>query len=146
MKFSSIVVAVLAISMYACAQTPPESVSDNFNSKFQEASKAKWDQEEANEWEAEFKMNGNEMSASFDNAGTWLETEKDIQQKELPAAVSVAINDNYSEYKVGEVAELQKPGFSGYEIGIEKGEETLEIQLTSAGSITNIEKIEEEKD
>ena len=37
--------------------------------KFQNATKVKWDQEEENEWEAEFKMNGDEMSASFDNAG-----------------------------------------------------------------------------
>ena len=74
MKHSVIIVVVLAVSLFACAQTPPKSVTDSFNSKFAEATKVKWDQEEANEWEAEFKMNGSEISASFDNAGTWLET------------------------------------------------------------------------
>ena len=130
MKQSAIIMVVLAMSLFACAQTPPKAVTDNFSSKFSAATKVKWDQEEENEWEAEFKMNGSEMSASFDNAGTWLETEKEIKNRDLPAAV----------------AEIQKPGFSGYEIGLEKGEEMLEIQANPDGTIANVKKVEEDED
>lgn len=146
MKHSAIIVVVLAVSMFACAQTPPKSVNDNFNSKFSGATKVKWDQEEANEWEAEFKMNGSDMSASFNNSGTWLETEKEIKEKELPALVASVLKEKYSDYKVEEVAEIQKPGFSGYEIGLEKGEEMLEIQVNPDGTIANVIKGEEDKD
>jgi len=146
MKRSAFIVASLAISMFACAQTPPKAVTDNFSSKFSAASKVKWDQEEAYEWEAEFKMNGSEMSASFDNSGTWLETEKEIKEKELPAEVSNVLSEKYSGYEVGEMAEIQKPGFSGYEIGLEKGEEMLEIQVNPDGAIVNIKKVEEDED
>ena len=137
---------MLAISLFACAQNPPKSVADNFNTKFQNASKVKWDQEEENEWEAEFKMNGDEMSASFDNAGKWLETEKELKKNELPAAVLNAFNTQYAGYKLGEAAEIEKPDFKGYELGIEKGEETLEILVTADGKITNAKKEADEED
>lgn len=146
MKQSLFIVAALAFSLFACAQTPPKSVTDNFSSKFSGATKVKWDQEEANEWEAEFKMSGSEMSASFDNSGTWLETEKEIKEKDLPAAVTKTISEKYAGYDVDEVAEIQKPGFSGYEIGLEKGEEMLEIQVNPNGTIAQVKKVEEEDD
>ena len=135
MKKSIFMVAVLAISLAACAQNPPKNVADNFNMKFQNADKVKWDQEEANEWEAEFKMNGDAMSASFDNAGKWLETEKELKKNQLPAAVQNAFNSQYSGFKMEEASAIEKPDFKGYELGIEKGEEALEILVTADGKI-----------
>ena len=146
MKKSIFIVVVLAISLVACAQNPPKSVADNFNMKFQNATKVKWDQEEENEWEAEFKMNGNEMSASFDNAGKWLETEKELKKNELPEAVQNAFNTQYAGYKLDEASAIEKPDFKGYELGIEKGEETLEILVTADGKITDVKKVEEGED
>lgn len=146
MKRTAVILTVMAFSLFACAQTPPKTVSDNFNSKFAGASKVKWDQEEENEWEAEFKMNGSEMSASFDNAGAWLETEKEIKKGELPSAVAKAVTDKYADYKTGEIAEIETPDFKGYEIGLEKGEEELEILVTADGTITKVKQVEEDED
>ena len=146
MKKSIFMVAVLAISLVACAQNPPKSVVDNFNMKFQNATKVKWDQEEANEWEAEFKMNGDAMSASFDNAGKWLETEKELKKNQLPAAVQNAFNSQYAGFKMDEASAIEKPDFKGYELGIEKGEEALEILITADGTITSVKKVEEGED
>ena len=144
MKRSIIILSVLVMSLFACAQTPPKPVSDNFNSKFQGATKVKWDQEEANEWEAEFKMSGEAMSASFDNAGKWLETEKEVKKNELPEAVLNAFNTNYSGYKVDEAAAIEKPDFNGYELDIKKGEEKLEIQVSPQGKIVSKRELDEE--
>ncbi len=144
MKQSIIILTVLAMSLFACAQTPPKSVTDNFNSKFSGATKVKWDQEEENEWEAEFKMNGSEMSASFDNAGKWLETEKELKKSALPKAVLDAFNANYSGYKIEEASAIEKPDFKGYELGIEKGKENLEILVTADGKITAKKESDEE--
>ena len=128
--------SIFVFGLGACAQTPPKSVTDNYNSKFPGATKVKWDQEEENEWEAEFKMNNNEMSASFDNNGKWLETEKELKKSELPKAVLNAFNSSYSGYKIGEASNIEKPDFKGYELGIEKGEESLEILVTTDSDIT----------
>jgi hypothetical protein len=146
MKKSMFIVTVLAISLVACVQNPPKNVADNFSKKFQNATKVKWDQEEENEWEAEFKMNGEAVSASFDNAGKWLETEKELKKKELPAAVLNAFNSKYAGYKIDEASTIEKPDFKGYELGIEKGEEALEILVTADGNITSAKKVEEGED
>jgi len=140
MKYSGFIIAVLAIGLVACSQKPPKPVIDNFNSKFTGATKVKWDREEENEWEAEFIMNDKELSASFDIAGTWLETEKEIKETELPPAVTNVVNSKYSEYKVEEVAEMQKTGFSGYEIELLKGETKIELQILPDGTINNIKR------
>lgn len=144
MKKSIFMVAVMAISLVACAKTPPRNVEQNFQAKFQNATKVKWDQEEANEWEAEFKMNGDAMSASFDNAGKWLETEKELKKNELPAAVQNAFNSQYAGFKLKEASAIEKPDFKGYELGIEKGEEELEILVTADGRITSKKEAEED--
>lgn len=146
MKKSIFMVAIMAISLVACAKNPPRNVEQNFQAKFQNATKVKWDQEEANEWEAEFKMNGDAMSASFDNAGKWLETEKELKKNELPAAVQNAFNVKYAGYKIDEASAIEKPDFKGYELGIEKGEEALEILVTAEGTVANVKKVEEGED
>ena len=47
-------------------KTVPENVKKEFAKKYPAVQAVKWGSEEANEWEAEFKMNGKEMSASYD--------------------------------------------------------------------------------
>lgn len=144
MKRTLFIMAVLVISLVACAQKPPKAVTDNFNSKFSGATKVKWDQEEANEWEAEFKMNGTEMSASFDNAGKWMATEAVLKEKDLPKNVMQAVNDKYKGWDIEVVESIETPDFKGYELGIEKGNEELEIQVTSNGKITSSKEADEE--
>lgn len=129
-------IAALAFGLFACAQTPPKAVTDNFAKKFSSATKVKWDQEEENEWEAEFKMNGTEMSASFDNAGKWMATEAELSEKDLPAAVLKAVKAAYGDWKIEDVESIETPEMKGYELGIEKGKEELEITVTADGKIT----------
>lgn len=144
MKQSLIIVAVLALGLMACSQTPPKPVSDNFNSKFPNATKVKWEQEEENEWEAEFKMNGEEMSAAFDNAGKWLETEIEISEKDLPHYAIQSFKRSFDGYKMKEVEKIESPDFSGFEMQIQKGSEKLEIQMNINGDIKAKKELGEE--
>lgn len=147
MKKSIIIVAALTFGLFACAQNPPKQVTDNFAKKFTGATKVKWDAEEENEWEAEFKMNGNEMSASFDNAGKWLTTEAELKEKDLPAAVAKAVKAAYADWDIEVIESIETPDFKGYELGIEKGDTEMEIQVTTNGKIkVNKESGEEDED
>ena len=128
--------AILSISLVSCAQQPPRNVKNNFQTKFISATSIKWNQEEKNEWEAEFKMNGDAMSASFDNTGKWLETEKELKQNQLPAAVQNAFNTQYAGYKMEEASAIEKSDFTGYELVVKKGNKALEILVTADGKIT----------
>lgn len=131
---------ILALAMVCggvmYAQAPPAQVSKMFSQKFASAEKVKWDQEEENEWEAEFKMNGKEMSASFDNAGKWLETETSASKADLPTVVIKAVQEKYSGWKMEEVECVEKPDFKGYEIELEKGTKEMEILVAETGKIT----------
>jgi hypothetical protein len=118
-----------------CQKSTPENVKKEFTGKYPAAQNIKWSSEEDNEWEAEFTMNGKEMSASYDNAGKWLETETEISSKELPSAVSASLKKDFSGYETGEISYLEKPEMKGYEIALKKGETSLEVVFNSIGVV-----------
>lgn len=75
-KYLTIVSIGLLLSTGACASEHsdlevPEAVKTAFSQKFPAAKKVSWDMESASEWEAEFKLEGNEYSANFLTDGTW---------------------------------------------------------------------------
>jgi hypothetical protein len=140
------IVIISSFVLFACSQTPPKPVSDNFAKMFPNASKVKWDKEEENEWEAEFKNKKKENSVCFDNAGNWLETEEEINKKDLPERVKNAVNEKYTDYKIEEVSKIETPDFKGFEIAIEKGKEELELQVTADGKITVFKESKEDED
>lgn len=144
MKRTLFIMAVLVISLVACAQKPPKAVTDNFNSKFSGATKIKWDQEEENEWEAEFKMNGEKMSVSFDNAGKWMETESELKKSDLPGIVLSAINQEFEGWKIEGIEKLDSPDFTGYELSVEKGKQEFEVQVSPDGKIISKKEVDEE--
>ena len=96
------------------------------------------------EWEAEFVLDGNKMSATFDNSGVWMETEKELKKNELPESVMKTINTEFSGYKLSEPEQIEKPDFSGYEAEMEKGEQTLEVVFSKDGSIVSKKVVEGE--
>lgn len=123
--------------LMACGQTPtpPKEVQSAFSKKFSAVQELKWEQED-NEWEAEFKLNETEMSASFDNSGKWLETETEVKKKDLPAEIFKAVNLKFEGWEMEEVERIEKPDFKGYEIALEKEETETEILVTDSGELT----------
>jgi len=138
MKKTIVVLFSGLLALGACAQksNPPKEVTSAFSTKFGTVKDLKWDQEDANEWEAEFKMNGTEMSASFDQSGTWLETETEIKKRDLPENILNAVNTQFEGWKIEEVEKIEMPDFSGYELAIEQGENEKEILVSEDGKIT----------
>lgn len=136
-KFLFLVLASGLVLM-ACSQnqTPPQKVQKTFTEKFSNATKVKWDQEEQNEWEAEFKMNGNRMSATFDNSGNWMETETKIKEKNLPVNIKSVVDREFSGWEMEGAERIEKPGFSGYEMALEKGDTEKEVLVSDSGEVT----------
>jgi putative PepSY-like beta-lactamase-inhibitor len=133
----------------SCAQNDkaaPAAVQTAFKSKFPTAQKAKWDKEGEGEWEAEFKMNGKEMSANFKTDGTWVETETEIEESDLPQAVKDAIATLFAGYDAEEAAMVETPDQpTAYEVELEKGETTVEALFNADGTLLK-QKNEEEDD
>lgn len=137
-------VAVIGMTSLSCAQEAPAKVQDAFKAKFSNAEHVKWEKENSNEWEAEFKMEGKEYSANFSNEGEWKETEHEMNKADLPEAVSNTLSSEFAGYEVEEAEMVETPKFKGYELELEKGKSTLEVVFDENGKV--LKKKEEKED
>jgi hypothetical protein len=138
---------LLMIFFSACShKNPPENTKKEFSQKFADARSVKWDSEEPNEWEAEFKINGKEMSACFDNTGKWMETETEISAKELPSAVLNTLKNEFSGFKAGEASIIENPEIKGFEIALKNKETEMTVIIGADGAVLKKELSKENKE
>ncbi len=147
------IILVLAIAFFSqsCAQDEasqeaPAAVKNAFSQKFPAAKKVKWEKENANEWEAEFKMNGKEYSANFTANGDWAETEYEIKKSDIPANIKAILDANYTDYEIEEAEVAETPTGKSYEFEIEQGKEEFEVVIDAQGKITRKKEKEEDDD
>lgn len=90
--------------------TPNAAIKTAFEKNFKGAEKVKWEKEKDGGYEAGFKQNGKDMSATYAADGTLKETEWKIEVSELPAAVLNYVSKNYKGKKITEAAKILKAG------------------------------------
>jgi Protein of unknown function (DUF2874). len=135
-NFVILIVALSMISVSAFSQkNPPENVKKEFTKKYASAQSIKWESEEKNEWEAEFIMDGKKMSASFDNSAKWVESETEITEKELPFSVVSTLNKDFQGYRKGHIEIFENTEIKGFELGLEKGETSIEVIIDNNGKV-----------
>lgn len=137
MKNFFILIVVFSLTTFSAfsQKNPPENVKKEFDKKYAAAQSVKWDSEEANEWEAEFSMNGKKLSACFDNSAKWTGTETVISEKELPASVLNTLNTEFKGYKKGLIEIYESPEMKGFELTLTKGESSLEVIFDNSGKV-----------
>jgi len=96
-----------AFAQKISADKVPTAVTSAFKAKFPTITKADWEIENANEYEACFKLNGEEVSANFDKTGKWLETETEIKVSALPAPVQSTLSKDFAGFKINEVSKIE---------------------------------------
>jgi hypothetical protein len=132
-------------SVSACSQkNPSEIVKKEFSNKYATAKSLKWGNEEKNEWEAEFTIDGKKMSASFDNSGKWIESETAITEKELPISVAATLNKDFSGYRKTLIEIYESPEIKGFELGLKKGKTSIEVIFDIDGKILKKTDLKEE--
>jgi hypothetical protein len=147
MKTIKVLLTVLitsAMFSFCSGQKVPQEVTDAFSQKFPTAKSVKWDKESDTEWEAEFEMNQMEYSANFSDDGTWKETEHEVTEQDLPAAVKKALSDNFPEFKTEEMEMSETAEGTVYEFKIEKDETDMEVSIDASGKVTKQEMNDEE--
>lgn len=86
--------------------------------------KPKWEAERFGLYEAEFRQNGSEVSATFNAMGLLMRTETEVSRKELPAGLPDSAKKLYPDYKIVECAKIATPDDKvQYEIEIRKGKD-----------------------
>lgn len=102
----------------------PELVKTTFHSRFPEAKGISWDKE-GDKYEASFDLKKTDNSVLFDSNGNVLETETEIEIKQLPQNVLSYIKTTYLNQKVLEAAKISDAnGKVTYEAEI-KGKDLL---------------------
>ena len=125
----------LLMSRFAFSITPPAEVKKAFDEKFPNATKVKWGQESILVWEVEFKENGMNIYANFTENGTWIGTETQIEESELPQSVVDEINKMYPDWKIIKAGKTESPGKSiFYEVTIKSGKLKKTVKYTADGS------------
>ena len=131
-------VALALICVYAAnfAQTnAPAAVTKAFKEKFPTATAVTWIKENANEYEASFKLKDQMYSASFSKSGGWLETESQLEFDQLPDDVRNAFDTSHKGATIKAVAKIKSSkGKTKYEIEVTEGTKTLAFFYNEDGS------------
>lgn len=131
--------SLMAAIQFSCSQqstvSAPEKVLTALTQKFPNAKHIKWEKENDSEWEAEFEMNTKKYSANFNLEGEWMETESEIQPDELPGAVLIRFNEQFTTYTVKEVELGESPAGTFYEIELIVNGEELEVEIDTDGNL-----------
>lgn len=149
MKQLSIII-LLSLWMTSCSKTHesshvPNAAIEAFNAKFPGAEKVEWEVEEEGVWEAEFVLGGSKYSSNFKEDGTWLETERQLSEDELPSDISSLLKQQFMDFEVEGAELVETPEGKSYEIDIEKAEKLIEVIIDSQGNLSSKE-LEDEKD
>ena len=141
MKRILLVIAIAFMATYANAQNAvkqvPQMLSDAFTKLYPSVKDVKWENEDGY-FEAHFKMNKLEMSATFDPVGTFLESEVEIKVSQLPQSAFDYMVKTYPGQKPLEASKITSAkGIITYEAAIK----TAEVTFDDKGSFIKEEKI-----
>jgi hypothetical protein len=139
----------------------PKAVMDTLKAKFPKAEITKWTKEKEDGkvvYDIEFKNEGKKTEADIAEDGTLLNFEKEFPAKDLPEAVTKAVEKKYPKSTIKEVMEIteikdKKETHGGFEITLETADKkSVEVTVAKDGKILEDsgdkkdEKKEEKKD
>jgi hypothetical protein len=88
----------------------PAEVTDAFKTRYPHSEKVSWKDNLTN-FEAQFTLNGYQMSSDFNSKGEWIDSERKIKFEELPAAVRDGFSKSkYTDWEKTDIIELDKNG------------------------------------
>lgn len=136
----TVLAACITIGLSAnCQGTKvPTAVKSAFTAKYPNVTNVNWGKENATEYEAEFKLNGENISANFKKDGSWVVTETAISEDALPEKVHSAIMAKYPGSTFSAVEKIEKPGNKVYyETVIKINSKKKEVEVNPDGSFIN---------
>jgi hypothetical protein len=122
----------------------PKAVMDSLKAKFPKAKIEKWTKETEDGkvvYDIEFKNDGKKTEADIAEDGTIVNFEVEFPAKDLPKAVTDAVEKKYPKSKIKEVMEIteikdKKEVHGGYEIDLETAEKKdVEVVVAKDGKI-----------
>jgi predicted metal-dependent peptidase len=110
--FKKFVLSVILLVAVAGADAQfrkiPAAVTDAFDTRYPDAKHVNWS-DQVVAFVAEFKVDGEEVKASYNSKGVWLKSTRKTSLSKLSADVKDGLNKSmYTDWTVAEVVELQE--------------------------------------
>lgn len=126
----TIALSFVSLSSFASGEEEisPRAIR-SFNSSFKNATEVKWTVTD-NYFKADFALNGQYVSAYYDNEGNMKALTRNISSVQLPIALQAELKKNYDSYWISDVFEVANEEGTAYYITLE----TADTQLTLKSS------------
>ncbi len=131
-----IAAAILSFTAAYAQKDIPKAAIATVKQKFPNIGKMSWDKEKNGDFEAEFKLNGKDISVTVSPKGEWLETETSIAESEIPAPVMAAFRKEHGAIKIKEVSKIESNKPLIYEIAYKDGVKTKEVMYDAQGAVS----------
>ncbi len=124
----------------------PASVKAAFKAKFPKVTSVSWEMEDNKEYEASFKLDKLDCTASFDLNAKWLETESVIDAAKLPKVVADAVSKQFSGYAIKVAEQTVSTKGTEYELSLLKGTDKKTVVISDKGIVLKKEAEKDEED
>lgn len=128
--------------LFSCQQRVngqvPEAVKKTFQAYYPGENDPDWHLDSHGNYESHFKINGVKYRADFKPDGSWIETETNIDYKELPEVIKKIIEENYDADDITEIEKVQhhaKGTF--YDVEFKRKGKNKDIEFKPDGTIIN---------
>lgn len=113
---------------------PPSIVSSKLKELYPAASLVQWEQEKEN-YEAEFTINGREVEVLFSPSGIVLSEDKEVLISEIPDAVVKSFNKEYSKFKITQAFLLWSNEHVQYKLIASSVKDRVHLWIDDSGTI-----------
>ena len=120
-------------------ETAPDSVKTAFQQKVMLADSAhvNWHKTPNGSWTATYLVNGDTTSAEFNSGGDWIATRTHYSSADLPANISTAIKNKYTNATIGDGWKIERSDVAAfYKVAVNDGGTEKFLYLNDAGTIT----------
>ncbi|PVW12427.1 PepSY-like domain-containing protein [Marixanthomonas spongiae] len=139
MKILNLVLAALFATTIATAQdlqqsAVPSTLIANFQKEYPNATDVEWEKE-MDHYKVEFDEGNFEHEIWYSASGAMVKMEQDISKNMLPSAVTNAIKNSYSSYRIDDCEKLTENNETTYKVELEKWTDEKEVVFDEAGTV-----------
>jgi hypothetical protein len=131
--FLLVAFSFLATTVHAQFRSIPGVVTDSFKAKYPSASAVKW-ADKVTAFQATFTLDGETLQARYNSKGEWQQSQKNITEDKLPAAVKDGLSKSkYADWKIEKLLARYLPGNkTQYGLSVSNGSITKKNLLFSS--------------
>jgi hypothetical protein len=136
-----IIISCVFLVFGSCSESQgqvPTAVQQNFEQQYPGENDPDWHTDKNGNFEANFKIDGKKYRADYSPKGNWIETERSIDEDDLPKVILDILEEKFDDWDINEIEEVQhhsKGMF--YDVELKDGKDKIDIEFKADGQIIN---------